>query len=77
FGSLNLRIKNVKEFSIHVFYCSVIKVPVVLTALIFYHIIFSLSRTFLKVFDSRSAVLFFFSTAILDYHICIALSRTF
>ena len=61
FGSLNLRIKNVKEFSIHVFYCSVIKVPVVLTALIFYHIIFSLSRTFLKsFFTSHSAVLFFF-----------------
>ena len=34
------------------FYCSVIKVPVALTALIFYHISFSLSRTFLKSFSA-------------------------
>ena len=36
------------------FHCSVIKVPVVLTALIFYHIVFNLSRTFfifLKLFS--------------------------
>ena len=42
------------------FYCSVIKVPVALTALIFYHISFSLSRTFSKSFFSYSAEPFFF-----------------
>ena len=51
-----LRIFLLKKFSRVVVYCSVIKVPVVLsqaTALIFYQIRFALSRTFLFFFFFR------------------------
>ena len=61
-----------------VFYCSVIKVPVVLTALIFYHIVLSLSRTFLSFFNFFVFRVYrSFATTPISYHVLFILSSTF
>ena len=68
---------NVKEFSFSCVSLFNYQGSCRLTAPIFYHIIFSLSSTFLKSFFAAFRHLCSFVTAILDYHICIFLSRTF
>lgn len=68
---------NVKEFSFSCVSLFNYQGSCRLTAPIFYHIIFSLSSTFLKSFFAAFRHLCSFATAILDYHICISLSRTF
>ena len=68
---------NVKEFSFSCVSLFNYQGSCRLTAPIFYHIIFSLSSTFLKSFFAALRHLCSFATAILDYHICISLSRTF
>ena len=68
---------NVKEFSFSCVSLFNYQGSCRLTAPIFYHIIFSLSSTFLKSFSNAFRHLCSFATAILDYHICIFLSRTF
>ena len=68
---------NVKEFSFSCVSLFNYQGSCRLTAPIFYHIIFSLSSTFLKSFFAAFRHLCSFATAILDYHICIFLSRTF
>ena len=68
---------NVKEFSFSCVSLFNYQGSCRLTASIFYHIVFSLSSTFLKSFFRCPSALLLFSTAILDYHICISLSRTF
>ena len=69
---------NVKEFSVHVFHCSVIKVPVlrqpyqIITSFLACQELFFifLKISFFKIFQ-------FFSTALIDYHKPFCLSRTF
>ena len=71
---------NVKEFSIHVFHCSVIKVPVSFWQLWYFIISFwacqELFLFFYRSFFLLSNVVVF-ATAILDYHIFSDLSTTF
>ena len=70
-------LKNVKNFrESYVFHCLVIKVVCLATALLFYHVVFSLSRTFLS-FSNFIFNILFFSTAFQVYHNSFALSRTF
>lgn len=68
---------NVKEFSFSCVSLFNYQGSCRLTAPTFYHIVFCLSSTFLKVFFNAFRHLCSFATAILDYHICISLSRTF
>ena len=68
---------NVKEFSFSCVSLFNYQGSCRLTASTFYHIVFSLSSTFLKSFFAAFRHLCSFATAILDYHICISLSRTF
>lgn len=70
---------NVKEFSIHVFHCSVIKVPVSFWQLWYFIISFWACQElfyFFRSFFLLSDVVVF-ATAILDYHIFSDLSTTF
>ena len=68
---------NVKEFSFSCVSLFNYQGSCRLTAPIFYHIIFSLSSTFLKSFFAALRYLCSFATAILDYHIFSDLSTTF